>query len=456
VIADSILDEIGSRQKCGGTDHIAIARTVRAALGAENVLFHGHSFWRWRDRGVWTSVEDREIQRAIHAELDRGSTTKFGRSTVDSVMDLLRTECYRPEHQFNACTDVINALSGTVTWSTDLTAWTQRAHQREDYLTVQIPVSYDPAARCPKFLDFLQQVFRGDKDAPDKALVIMEMIGYSLLTSCRYEKFILLIGGGANGKTVLLKVVEALVGSAMVCAVQPSQLDNKFQRAHLAGKLVNIVTEIAEGAEIADAQLKAIVSGELTTAEHKHRPPFDFHPFVTCWFATNHLPHSRDFSEAMFRRAIVIQFHHKFDGPNCDPNLIDKLKTELPGILTLALGAVRGVILRGTFTEAASSTAAKREWQIQCDQAAQYFEERLQKVAGAKIGSTVLYQDYREWATAQGVNRILTQKTLVQRLVSRYGVTIGRDMHRRYIEGAEFRANSPDNVVNFRDREDRT
>jgi hypothetical protein len=29
---------------------------------------------------------------------------------------------------------------------------------------------------------------------------------------------------------------------------------------------------------------------------------------------------------------------------NKDPNLIEKLKAELPGILTLALGAIRGVI----------------------------------------------------------------------------------------------------------------
>jgi putative DNA primase/helicase len=231
----------------------------------------------------------------------------------------------------------------------------------------------------------------------------------------------------------------------MVCAVQPSQLDNKFQRAHLAGKLVNMVTEIAEGAEIADAQLKAIVSGELTTAEHKHRPPFDFHPFATCWFATNHMPHSRDFSDAMFRRAIVIGFNNKFEGANCDPLLFDKLKTELPGILTLALGAVRGVILRGTFTEVASSTAAKREWQLNCDQATQYFEERLQKAPGQKVGSSVLYQDYRDWATDQGISKVLTQKNLIQRLINRYGVVSSRDNTARYIEGAEFRRGAPGN-----------
>jgi putative DNA primase/helicase len=418
-------------------EHIDIARAVRTAIGAENVIFHASMFWLWRPRGVFARVEDREVQLAIHKELDSDGSVKFGRSTVDSVMDLLRTECFRPEHRFNAEAEVINTLSGTITWSPDLKDWEQRSHRREDHLTVQIPVSYDPAAKCPKFLDFLHSVFKGDKDAADKALVIMEMIGYSLLTTCRYERFILIIGSGANGKTVLLKLIEALVGKEMVCAVQPSQLDNKFQRAHLAGKLVNMVTEIAEGAEIADAQLKAIVSGELTTAEHKHRPPFDFHPFATCWFATNHMPHSRDFSDAMFRRAIVIAFNCKFEGANCDPMLFDKLKAELPGILTLALGAVRGVILRGTFTEVASSTAAKREWQLHCDQAAQYFDERLQKASGQKVGSSVLYQDYRNWATEQGVTRILTQKNLVQRLVNRYGLVVGRDMVHRYLEGAE-------------------
>jgi putative DNA primase/helicase len=168
----------------------------------------------------------------------------------------------------------------------------------------------------------------------------MEMVGYSLLTSCRFEKFILLIGVGGNGKTKVLETVEALVGKPMVCAVQPSQLDNKVQRAHLA---------------------------------------------------TNHMPHSRDFSDTMFRRAIVLTFNNKFEGVNKDPNLIEKLKAELPGILTLALGAIRGVIQKGDFTDVASSNVAKREWQLNCDQAAQYFEERLLKAPTEKVG----YQDYR-------------------------------------------------------------
>lgn len=201
--------------------------------------------------------------------------------------------------------------------------WCLEPHDKQSYRTTQLPIFYDPKAAAPRFEQFLYEVFEGDEDAEAKKILICELLGYSLLTSCEFEKFIILLGSGANGKSVLLHIVEQLVGTSQVAAVQPSQFDNRFQRAHLFGKLVNIVTEIAEGAEIADAALKAIVSGERTTAEHKHKSPFDFHPFSTCWFGTNHMPHCRDFSDALFRRAIILSFNRKFEGAHRDVNLRD-------------------------------------------------------------------------------------------------------------------------------------
>jgi putative DNA primase/helicase len=148
----------------------------------------------------------------------------------------------------------------------------------------------------------------------------------------------------------------------------------------------------------------------------------------------------------------VLTFNNRFDGPGCDPKLIDKLRTELPGILARALAAVRGVILRGAFTDVSSSNSMKLEWQLNCDQAAQFFEDRLQRNPGAKVGSTVLYKNYREWAFEQGITRTLTQKSLIQRLVTRHGFVVGRDMRHRYIEGAEFRPLLATNVVEIGER----
>ncbi|MCB9973989.1 MAG: hypothetical protein H6854_05490 [Rhodospirillales bacterium] len=133
-------------------------------------------------------------------------------------------------------------------------------------------------------------------------------MGYSLMCHADYEKFIILIGSGANGKSVFLSVLEALIGKENTAAVQPSKLADKFQRVFLHLKLINLVTEIAEGDLIADAELKAITSGEVTTVENKFERAFNFKPYCTCWFGTNHMPHTRDFSEALFRRALVIPF----------------------------------------------------------------------------------------------------------------------------------------------------
>ena len=226
----------------------------------------------------------------------------------------------------------------------------------------------------------------------------------------------MLIGNGANGKSVMLFVIEALIGSTNVAAVQPSNFKEKHQRAHLHGKLANLITEIAEGEIIADAQLKAIVSGEMTTAEHKFNPPFDFHPYATCWFATNHMPHTRDFSEALFRRAIILEFNNRFDGEQCDPNLINKLTLELPGIFNMALGAIGGVLYRDRFSTCDSSEEIKLKWRHEADQVAQFVEEMCIQVAHEKTNTTILYTAYEFWARDSGIRNKLTKKNFGIRL----------------------------------------
>jgi putative DNA primase/helicase len=253
----------------------------------------------------------------------------------------------------------------------------------------------------------------------------------------------MLVGSGANGKSVLLSVVTALLGRANVTAVQPSQFDNKFQRAHLHGKLANIVTEIKEGAELPDDVLKGIVSGELTTAEHKLKPPFDFEPFVTCWFGTNHMPHSRDFSDALFRRAIVVTFNRKFYGEDRDPKLKDKLLEELPGILNMSLSGIADVFLND-FIEPASCITAKKEWRLQCDQVGRFVEDCCEKVPGHFEESGYLFDLYRNWASSEGIMKPIAKNGLSTRL-SAQGFVVGHnaDKTKRGIHGIRIKDDIP-------------
>lgn len=404
----------------GGKDdkrpcQLALAREVIERIGQDNVLHDGRSFWRWDDAGVWRRIDDRVVKQVAHDVL--AAHGKVSRSAVDSVTDIAKTECFstavlEPTQEF------VNAQNGELHWTGRL--WELRPHQKASHAISQIPVAWEAGAKCPRFEQFLGEVFHPDEDAGEKKTLLLELMGYSLVPSAEYEKFALLVGNGANGKSVVLHVLQALLGRENCAAVSPVQFNNRFQKAHLHGKLANLVTELPEGAVIADAELKAIVSGELITAEHKLQKPFDFRPTCTVWVATNHMPGTRDFSDALFRRACVIKFNRTFSEEEQDKRLKDKLEQELPGILCLALTAYGHVLQRGAFTMPPSVIEARQEWRLDADQVAAFLDDEVEQAPGEKTESQALYDRYRLWADRAGISMRVGRNMFTRRL-ARFG-----------------------------------
>jgi putative DNA primase/helicase len=180
--------------------------------------------------------------------------------------------------------------------------------------------------------------------------------------------------------------------------------------------LLNLVTEIPEGHKIDDAELKAIVSGEMTTVENKNKPPFEIHPFCTCVFGTNHMPYTRDFSDALFRRAIVIPFNRVFTDREQDKGLKYKLKAELPGILNLVLVALGDLLKRGYFTETASTEEAKKMWRLNADQVRQFVEECCEIGPEYEVSSSRLYEAYGNWFRENGLKHNIGRNNFTSRL----------------------------------------
>ena len=424
------------REESGPGQQIDIVEKIIEEQGRENVLHALGSVWMWRQSSVWKQLDDREVKKWIQDKL-KNSGTDFDKNFIASLLDLFKTETYIPDHRFNVNRDTINTLNGELSWTGE--KWELHEARRESYRTTQIPIEYDLAATAPQFIKALNEMFRDDPDRKEKILLVCEMFGYCLLSSSEFEKFFMMVGPGANGKSVLLSVLVAFLGVENVSAVLPGQLDNKFQRAHLHGKLANVVTELAEGTMLPDAQMKSITSGESMTVENKFKSPFDFEPFSTLIFATNHLPHTRDFSEALFRRAIIIPFNRVFSEKEQDKQLAKKLKSELPGILNLALAALAGVFKRGYFTEAASVDALKKLWRIEADQAAQFIEDRCVREPGYKETSQCLFDEYRDWAMDNGINKHLNKNNFIKRIVVLGGTSTRGTGGLRGIAGFRFR-----------------
>jgi putative DNA primase/helicase len=413
-------------------DHLDLARLTLDGVGRQNLICANAFVWRWSLNGVWRQQDDRAIKQEVQNCIDGDAMINVTAGLVSGVTDVLQNEIFKPDHEFNwGKTETVNCLNGEL----ELQAgkWTLQPHCREHYRTTQIPVAYDQRADAPQFGAFLAQVFRDDPDMLDKIKCILELMGYSLMSHARHEKFVMLIGPGANGKSVLLAILEGLAGVENVAGVQPANFDRSFQRAHLHQKLVNIVTELKQGEVIADAELKAITSGEPSTVEHKFKDPFVMRPFATCWFGTNHMPHTRDFSEALFRRATILKFNRTFAKQEQNPQLKGKLLAELPGILNMSLDAYALALTDG-FTAPASSEAAKQEWRLEADQVAQFVDDVCTRDPQARSTAGEVFNAYRDWAFDNGIKQTMSQKGLRDRL-TRLGFGYHKDRTARYVTG---------------------
>ncbi len=398
----------------GGADQLALASRTLDAIGAENILFADDVFWMWDGtKGVWVLCDDKAVKQiAQSVAVDAGAEITSG--LINGVTEVLSNAIYSDGHLFNLGNpETVNCPNGELELVDG--RWVLMPHRRELYRTTQIPVAYDATADAPLFRAFLGQVFRDDDDKDDKVQAVLELMGYTLMSHARHEMFVMLIGSGANGKSVLLAVLEALCGPSNTAGVQPANFDRTFQRAHLHQKLANIVTEINQGEVMADAELKGIVSGEASTVEHKFKNPFTMRPFATCWFGTNHMPHTRDHSNAIFRRAMILTFNRTFAKDEQDPKLKDKLMAELSGILNLCLAAYAQALQRG-FTRPASSEAAKNEWRLEVDQVAQFVEDACTRDPDSSEKSSEVYAQYKNWVALNGVKHPVTHKTLRDRL----------------------------------------
>lgn len=404
-------------------DHLQFAREAVEGFGPGALIHAKGQFWAWRDRGVWEAVEEQVIRRAAIQCLEGAETVTD--ATVRSVVCLMRDEAHGEGTQFDKPADRrINCANGTLVYADG--AWALQEHRRADYLTTMLPVAYDPDATCPRFERFLSEIFEGDEDAADKRQAVLEMVGYSLLQSCRYERFVILVGSGSNGKSVLLEVLRNLVGDGQVSAVEPARMGDRFQRGHLRGKLVNLVPELPVGSMLADAAMKAFTSGDTVNGEFKGGQPFDYRPFATIWLGTNNMPHTRDLSDGMFRRALILKFNRQFREGEREIGLADRLLAELPGILAAACRALAGVFERGYIISPASSGEALKRWRMDSDQVANFVEDRCK--VGAEFGPTphaTLFQAFREWAAAENLSHTVTGKAFSQRLEG-LGITAGR------------------------------
>ncbi|WP_242865019.1 phage/plasmid primase, P4 family, partial [Clostridium botulinum] len=163
-------------------------------------------------------------------------------------------------------------------------------------------------------------------------------------------------GGGSNGKSTLLEVLNELLGEENIASVSLEELNHRFKTFQLEGKLANIGDDISNKYIEDNSTFKKLVTGEKVNVERKGRDPFDFKNYSKLIFSANELPRINDLSGGLKRRLIFIPFNATFSkkDKDYDPFILDKLTSHeaMEYLLKLALEGLNRVLINHIFTNA--------------------------------------------------------------------------------------------------------
>ena len=318
---------------------------------------------------------------------------------VQNVVKHISTGNFVDETDLTA-SDKVNCLNGVL----DTDTLELLPHSPYHQSLIQVNAAWDPNAKCPTIEKFLSEV--SPDDCQD---LIREIVGYTLMQSNRFEKAVLMVGAGGNGKSTFLNLIRALLGDTNYVSKSLKSLEeNRFSVADLFGMLANICGDMPTSRLEDTSIFKQITSTDAVTGERKFKGSFHFENFATNFFGCNDLPPTRDRTYGFYRRWLVLPFSYEIPEDQRDPDLGDKLQTpkELSGLLRLAVEGQRRLRKKGGFSVSETVEEALKAYQLDNNSVLRFVVDEVDTSDKEAVSPRqAVYDTYCAYCESQGVEK---------------------------------------------------
>lgn len=362
---------------------------------SNGLVYVNNTFLAYAD-GYWSKLSEHgDLRYKVTQFLSPGAKSK----DINELFKMLKYTCFVENKDFKSKPNHVCFLNGVL----DIVKFELLPHNPHFHLLSGRNIVWDEKAESPTFVKYLHDIFRDDSDREEKIQFVLEWMGLCLIPDTSFEKFVVCVGEGGNGKSVLLKLMPELLGQENVYSAAIQRLGNRRSLAELDGKLLLTSSEMNENTVMDDGILKQIVSGDTIEAERKYEHPFTFVPYTRIMLATNHLPKLRDVTHAFFRRLVLLKFNRNFTADEMDLKLFSKLTEELSGIFTMAVGGLQSLQARGRFIVPSSSIKACEQYSEDSDIIKMFAEDALVPDDTNKgVRPASLYDLYRKYCNTYG------------------------------------------------------
>ena len=259
---------------------------------------------------------------------------------------------------------------------------------------------------------FLNSIMEKDQERID---VLQEMVGLALSPHAReVKKAFVLYGNGNNGKSIIITLLQNLLGDENIGSVPIADFKEKFSASTLVNKLVNLVDDDPSENVKEPKNWKSLVAGQVVSVESKFKDATLTTPNLTHIRGMNNLPTTSDKTDGFFSRNVIIPFNNSYGSLEevkqgrrknvADPLLTNRLLDEIDIFFTWGvLGLLR---LQKNEWVLTSSTAIEQEnenYRLEVDSLYKYIIEKIEVTNNPddKLGTKDIYLHYTNWCADQ-------------------------------------------------------
>ena len=349
-----------------------------------------------QEEGFYEILDDEEFETVVYNFIlerrDKQVTSSMVRDVATQIKWTIKNRTHGIDSDYIALKDKVLETNSFEFEEKD---YTKKAFHYIDISTDEIENS-----NPDRWFKFLDEVIVDEEMNPDEELqrVLQEVMGYYLFGGVNSHYFVYCVGGGQNGKGVFFNVLGSLIGKDFKISMSIEQLTRRFGPVNLIGKKLNICSEEESKYTKVDT-LKALTAHDMITAERKYGPNITFRPITKHIFSSNAKPtFSGDLNKAIKRRLVVLPFRRTITEDMRDPLLAEKLKEELPGILSWAIeGYKRFRDNKYKFSESDAVNQKMVEFEKDMSSAVQFVKEKYKEKEGEFVSYKALYQSYETW-----------------------------------------------------------
>ena len=280
----------------------------------------------------------------------------------------------------------------------DLETGAFRAGRVEDHITRIAGVPYESKATCPLFKQYIYEIMCEDMEMVD---YLQTFMGYICMGHNPDQIFMIMQGRGDNGKSLLLNIIEAMMGGyatpmALSTVIQTRNETVGDDLMSLVGSRAMVARELKKEDVLHATKIKKLTGNDSVLARHLYGRFTRIQPTGVPIISSNEIPKITDTSNGLWRRMRLMPFTYVASKAKKDTKLQHKIMPELPGILNWCLEGLKRY-QEGLFKEPKIMRDMMDDLRQERSPVAKFIFSHYEKSSEVKIKSSELYRDYQVW-----------------------------------------------------------